>query len=116
MTTQMDKEDRKQRRLRRLGTQNPICAACGEAESAVLELHHMAGRKHDDALVIVCANCHRKLSDKQLDHVVSRPTRPNGQLARVEHRLLGLTDLLVITVESLQKLRAHLIERSRRQG
>ena len=49
MTKRTDSEDRRQQRLRRLGTQNPNCVACGESDPAVLELHHVAGQKHHDA-------------------------------------------------------------------
>src|ERR1700693_545858 len=63
MTKKFDEEDRKQQRLRRLGTQNPRCVVCGESDPAVLDLHHIAGRKHSDDVSIVCANHHRKLSD-----------------------------------------------------
>lgn len=30
-----------------------------------LEAHHIAGRKHDDRTIMVCEQCHRKLSDSQ---------------------------------------------------
>jgi len=78
MAKKFDAEDRRQQQLRRLGTQNPICVGCGELDPAVLELHHIAGRKHSEDLSIVCANCHRKLSDKQRDHVPPGPTPPKG--------------------------------------
>jgi hypothetical protein len=114
VTKQMDEEDRKQQRLRRLGTQNPLCVACGESDPAVLELHHIAGRKYDDAGSIVCANCHRKLSDKQRDHVPPGRTQSDGQAARVGHYLLGLADLLALIVDTLRKFGARLIAESRR--
>jgi len=104
MTKRVDEEDRKQQQLRRLGTQNPCCVACGEASPAVLELHHIAGRKHDDDLSIVCRNCHRKLSDKQRDQnaPVSAPNREDS-LSRIGHYLLGLADLLAMIVEALRR-------------
>ena len=59
---------RRQRAIERLGTRNPKCAHCGEADPLALELHHIAGQAYDRATVIVCRNCHRKLSDLQKDH------------------------------------------------
>jgi hypothetical protein len=114
MTKEMDEEDRRQQRLRRLGTQDPICVACGESDPAVLELHHIAGRKYDDDVSIVCANCHRKLSDKQRDHVPLGRTQSDGQSARIGHYLLGLAALLVLIVETLRKFGTRLIAESKR--
>jgi len=116
MTRRMDEEDRKQQRLRRLGTQTPICVSCDESDPAVLELHHIAGRKHDDDLAIVCANCHRKLSDWQRDHVPSVPRPAKDQLARTGHYLLGLAHLFLMIGKTLRKLGAWLIAESRRGG
>jgi hypothetical protein len=63
-------ETRRQNALDRLGTNKPCCVVCGETDPHCLELHHLFGRKNDpDTLVIVCRNCHRKLSDAQKDHV-----------------------------------------------
>ena len=103
MTKRVDEEDRKQQRLRRLGTQAPICAACGETHPAVFEQHHIAGRKQSDDVARVCANCHRKLSDKQRDHVPNGSREPVGPLAGIGHYLLGLADLLAMIVEALRK-------------
>jgi hypothetical protein len=114
MTKRKDAEDRKQQRLRRLGTQNPSCAACGESEPAVLELHHIAGQEHHDDVAIVCANDHRKLSDKQRDHGSRESTQPKSDFASMGHYLLGLADLLAMVVETLRKFGAQLIARSKR--
>lgn len=109
MTKRLDAEDRKQQQLRRLGTQNPQCVHCGESDPAVLELHHIAGRKHHDDLAIVCANCHRKLSDKQRDDVPPVSPEPKGPLAKIGHYLLGLANFLAKVVATLREFGAWLI-------
>jgi hypothetical protein len=116
MRRRMDEEDRRQQRLRRLGTQNPICVPCGETHPAVFEKHHLAGRKHHDDQALVCANCHRKLTDKQRDHVPSARAQPNRQSARIGHYLLGLADLLAMIVNTLRKFGAQLIAESTRDN
>lgn len=103
MTKRIDAEDRKQQQLRRLGTQNPRCVHCGEIDPVVLELHHIAGRKYHDDVAIVCANCHRKLSDKQRDHVSLGSSEPEGPLAKIGRYLLGLAELLARVVETLRQ-------------
>jgi hypothetical protein len=109
MTKPMDEEDRKQQRLRRLGTRTPCCVGCGETNPVVFEQHHIAGRKHSDDMATVCLNCHRKLSHKQRDHVPSGAKEPTGPLATIGHYLLGLADLLALMVEALHKFGAWLI-------
>jgi hypothetical protein len=109
MTKRVDEEDRNQQRLRRLGTQTPVCVACGETHPAVFERHHIAGRKHSEDTARLCLNCHRKLSDKQRDHVPRGTREPAGPAAGVGHYLLGLADLLAMIVETLRKFGAWLI-------
>jgi hypothetical protein len=113
MTRKLDAEDRKQQRLRRLGTQNPICVGCGETDPTVLEMHHVAGRKNSEDLSIVCANCHRKLSNAQRDHVPPGPRPPAGHLAVIGHYLLGIADLFALIVEALRSFGAWLIGEAR---
>ena len=79
MTKRVDPEDRKQQQLRRLGTQRPICRTCGQTHPATFENHHIAGRKHNDDEALVCANCHRILSDKQRDHAPHELKEPWGR-------------------------------------
>jgi hypothetical protein len=115
MTKPTDAEDRKQQRLRRLGTQAPSCVACGETDPTVLELHHIAGRRHDDDQSIVCGNCHKKLSDGQRDRATSPGSvAADAESARLGHYLLGLADLLVMVAAALRKFGARLVTESDR--
>lgn len=110
----LDSEDRKEQRLRALQTRNPACVICGESDSACLERHHIAGRKHHDDVSIVCRNCHRKLTDRQLDHVLPMATEPSGELATIGNYLLGLCDLLAMIVETLRQFGKSLVNKSER--
>jgi hypothetical protein len=91
---------------RRLGTDNPSCTLCGEADPATLELHHVAGRAYDDILVIVCRNCHRKQSDPAANEPV--PADP-PLMERVGHLLVGLAAFLALLVERLRHYGAELL-------
>lgn len=90
-SSDVDMEGRKQRALQRLGTDDPRCIICGEADWRCLELHHLAGRAYDDSTVILCRNCHRKLSDPSENG--DAPADP-PLLERVGRFLLGLASLL----------------------
>ena len=109
MTRPMDEDDRKQQRLRRLGTRIPCCLGCGETDPVVFEQHHIAGRKYSNDTTTVCLNCHRKQSDKQRDHVPPGSREPTGPLAVIGHYLLGLADFLAMIVERLREFGAWLI-------
>jgi hypothetical protein len=109
--TELAKERRRQKRLEAFGTDNPRCGVCGEDDDRVLELHHPAGRKLDDAEVIHCRNCHRKVSDDQRDHPAV-DTSADPLLNTVGHFLLGLADMLRIIVEKLREFGSQLIERA----
>ncbi len=115
MTKQhLDHEDRLEQKYRRLGTRQPVCVECAEADPFCLELHHIAGRKHHEDLSIICRNCHRKLTDRQFDHV--RPDMPKrtSDLVTIGHYLLGLCDLLAMVIETLREFGKSLISESKR--
>lgn len=102
---------RKYRRFRTFGTFSPSCVSCGENDWRVrYERHHIAGRRFDpDATVLVCINCHDKLSDRQKDH------QSLGHLERsravVTRSVQGLIDLLCIQLDTLRKVEDVLSDR-----
>jgi hypothetical protein len=100
MSDEYERECRQQKRLEALGTDEPRCGMCGYNDDRALELHHVAGRKHDEVTVILCRNCHRAVSDDQLDHPVVAENASSGFVA-IGHFLLGLADMLRIIVEKL---------------
>lgn len=109
----LDQERRKQRRLERLGTQNPACAApgCGETDWRCLELHHIADHGCAPMTAIYCANCHRKLTDAQKDHPLHSDSA-DPFLELVGRFLLGLAELLKLTIDKLMAFGEALIARA----
>jgi hypothetical protein len=87
------RECRRQTRLERLGSNNPTCLFCPENAPCCLELHHLSGITFGDERVVVCRNCHRKLSEKQKEHPPALTTDPNT-LERLGRLLLGIGDAL----------------------
>jgi len=106
-----ERERRKQARLERLGSNEPRCATCGETDDRTLELHHVAGRKQDDTTVILCRNCHRKMSDDQRDHPAPNQNSEPPHTS-IGHFLLGLADMLRIIVDRLYEFGHELIRSS----
>lgn len=106
----LDKEDRREQYYRRLSTHEPRCVICGETDSRCLEKHHLAGEKYGDDLVIVCRNCHRKLSDEQLDHAPGVQPNPERKEAVIGHFLHGLCDFLLMIINRLREFADRLID------
>ena len=108
MSTMSDAEKRYLRALERLGTSHPVCVACGEDDPRCLEAHHIAGRAFDDQTVLVCRNCHRKLSDAQRDHA-GKIGNPPSLLETLAHYLLGLGDILHLVADRLKQFAKELL-------
>ena len=103
------RERRRQNALERLGTNEPRCIFCGEADWRTLEKHHIAGQVYDDFTSIHCRNCHRKQSDRQKDHP-EQMSAPVGLPEAVGRFLLGLADFFELLIEKLREFGEALIE------
>jgi hypothetical protein len=103
---------RRQKAFERLGTDRPVCACCGEPAWQCMELHHLEGEQFGKTLIVVCRNCHRKLSDAQKDHP-PKLGNPPTTIESIGHFLDGLADLLVLLARKLREFAAHLIEEAR---
>lgn len=110
---QNDPERRKQQRLERLGTNNPRCPVCGETRWFCFEAHHIAGRRYDDTMGLLCLNDHAEQSECQKDHPPPIFT-PSDRFERIAHFLLGLADLLEAIIRKLREFGQVLIEEARR--
>jgi len=114
-----DREYRKERRKQRRAEHFPpdaACIICGESDLCCLEWHHVAGVDFSGDQVVVCRNCHRKLSDKQKDHpptLAEVPTRTECE----GRKLLGIADIMELLhnpfelVELVRRTGLDLIER-----
>jgi hypothetical protein len=108
-----DKEDRLEQHYRRVGTRAPRCIICGESDPRCLEKHHLAGRRYHEDTVLVCRNCHRKLSDDQRDHVQRGQEEPvEGKRTTFALFVLGLCDFLLLIVQRLREFAYWLINES----
>lgn len=106
MDPNLELERQRQAACRRLGSDDPRCVLCGEAEARCLELHHLAGQAYDDLTVILCRNCHRKQSEPWAN--VPNPTEP-PLMERIGHLLLGLANFLAELLERLRQYGTQLI-------
>lgn len=73
------------------------CEICNSKETRnELELHHIAGRKHDFRVITVCKKCHRDLSIKQKLWDKRWLSENSSENLRKAFFLLGIYDILVI--------------------
>lgn len=73
------------------------CEICNSKEdSSDLELHHIAGRKHDYRMITVCLSCHRLLSDRQKTWDKRWEKENISENLRDAFFLLGLQDILIL--------------------
>jgi hypothetical protein len=114
MSIRNNKEARRQKRFERFGTNHPVCVNCGENDDRCLELHHIAGRVHSEDTVILCRNCHRKVSDDQKDHPKCETTATKGQ--SIGYQQLGLADLFALLAISLKETGEYLIEADKEES
>lgn len=105
------RERRKQKRLETLGTNDPHCGMCGEADWRTIEKHHVADHGRDETMVLLCRNCHRKVSDDQKDHPAFN-SKADPMLDAAGHFLLGLADMLRIAIAKLREFGLLLIARA----
>lgn len=71
------------------------CEICNSSELPVnLELHHIAGRKHDDRIITICKKCHRMLSNKQKTWDKRWLISNASELLRISFFYQGLQDIL----------------------
>jgi hypothetical protein len=107
------REKRKLRAQERLGTDNPRCCICPEDNPHCLERHHIAGQAYGSDTIIVCRNCHRKLTDLQNDHPKSMGASPD-LVESIGRFLLGIADLFELLIKKLREFGAALIARSQK--
>lgn len=108
-----DRERRKQQRLERLGTNNPVCPGCGETDWRCFALHHIAGQRFGETKTPLCHNCHAKVSDDQNDHA-KQVSNPPHRLEQAGQFLHGLADLLALALSKLREFGDYLIEEARK--
>ena len=86
---QLTEQDEKEAKIMK-----SLCEICNS--NTKLELHHIAGRKHDYRTITVCRICHDELSDtqNQWDGRWWKPDQP--ERIREAFFLMGLRDILLL--------------------
>jgi len=87
----MDKETyQRAQKKRRKGKIKSMCHLCGEDNPEVLskaESHHIWGRANSDLQVLLCLNCHNKITRKQNKFPPSARSKNASFLENVAYRL-----------------------------
>ena len=107
MDPDLELERQRQAAYRRLGTDDPRCLHCGERYWRCLELHHLAGQAYDGQTVILCRNCHRKLTDPSANAASPRSVPIMESAGRL---LIGAIDFMAELLERLRAYARQLVE------
>jgi hypothetical protein len=118
-----DRDERREQRLRQLGTRSPRCRACAETDPFALfgvhpdivcdecraieqgrspvEGHHVSGRANDpDDVIDLPGNDHRALSAAQLGWPAETLRNPNGSpLLRAAAAIRGWLEVLALILD-----------------
>jgi len=93
------------------------CVLCGyHLDPQNIEMHHVAGRKHDDFMMPVCHNCHQTLSRAQSSwpkEWLSSNQPPEMVMALI---LRGHSDIDKLKSLQLREISNFYIEKCRREG
>ena len=91
-----------------------VCPIClHEYAAGEMNKHHLVPKSRKGKVtILVCRNCHRKLTNQQHDHVPHTTAESNGELATIGRYLLGLCDLLAVIIETLRNFGKWLIGES----
>lgn len=93
-SAELKRRIQEQKALDKLLTSSGHCCICGIIDPLVLEEHHIAGRKHSDLTLTLCANCHQKLSRKQRSYPKAWLNARLSPLKCVAFTLRGIADIL----------------------
>ena len=110
-TIDANDEQARQRRLKKLRTNSPRCAMCGETDWRCIEQHHIGGRKHDPMTVLLCANDHLRVTDRQIDHPISNEDA-DELLVRISNSLRGHADMHRLVAQRSIEFADALLERA----
>lgn len=107
-------QQRKQRKINELGTREPKCQLCGQEDismlatdkvkvpKSILERHHIAG-VHEGEEIIVCLNCHARLTDRQLDWPEGTLNKDRTPEMKAVSFIYSLADLFEYLAELCRK-------------
>ena len=89
-------------RLRKVD--NRVCAVCGEDDPRVLkEEHHIFGRMNSTETIVLCRNCHDKITSKQNELAPSDRKAGTNQTQKIAYKLRSIGALSIRIGEELIK-------------
>jgi hypothetical protein len=101
---ELKRQQRKYKRYRTLGTNNPFCRACGKAKWWVrFEDHHIGGKSFSDITILLCSDCHNE-AHEMLNDLPPLPGHIDPRRASFIRILQGLKILLQMVVAQVDEI------------
>jgi hypothetical protein len=80
------------------------CAICGESDQRVLkEHHHIYGRANGAEKILICFNCHRKITDCQNQLPPNARNTKSGNVDKRDFEDVSIGSLLELIGKRLKK-------------
>ena len=100
---------KKRRKFDSLGLHDHHCIGCPQDDPLCLEIEHVAGRLHDDTVVLLCANCHRRrTADQRCDP--SPGPNPRNVFEVIGRWLLSMASYFELLKDTLRRFGLFLID------
>jgi hypothetical protein len=93
----------------RNGKPVPRCVVCGEGDPVVLEEHHTFARANSEKVVLLCKNCHSKITNEQNKVSPKSRSKDASYLEKMAYQLISIGALLKEVGNQLIKLGHELI-------
>jgi hypothetical protein len=96
--------ERKFKRYRTLGTNNPFCIICGKAKWWVrFENHHVGGKYFSNIVIRLCSDCHNE-AHEMLNDLSPLPAHIDPRRASFIRILQGLKILLQMVIAQVDEI------------
>ena len=75
-------------------TQNKVCELCGESDIRLLENHHIFGKNFSPKIMLLCKNCHYKITHEQNKIAPKRRSQKASEKEKLAFTFLSIGVLI----------------------
>jgi 5-methylcytosine-specific restriction endonuclease McrA len=96
--------------------QDKKCERCGESDSRVIERHHIFGRNSSPEVMLLCKNCHYKITHEQNKIAPKERSKDASPENSEKFTLVSIGGLLQETGKIIEKSGNMLLEIAKQKG
>jgi 5-methylcytosine-specific restriction endonuclease McrA len=96
-------------------TQDKKCQLCGESDSRLLEMHHIFGRNISSEIMLLCKNCHYKVTYEQNEITPKKRSKDASPEDLEKYTLISIGALLQGIGKTVEKSGIRLLEMAKQK-